>query len=253
MKRVLTALVLIPIVTWVALWASEWLFLAVAATVAFLCFYEYAGLVEGHGIGKPGPPAYIAGLILLLPVGREMVLLAIFAPLMMALAMRGGNLAAMLPEASAAVLGVVYVFGAWKAGVALHTASPYWLFFALVLNWVGDSAAYYAGRAFGKHRLAPRISPKKSVEGSIASVLASMLFGGIFLTRLLHVGIPEALFISAMGNVAGQVGDLAESAIKRGAGVKDSGTLLPGHGGWLDRLDSTLFTMPVVWAWITFK
>jgi phosphatidate cytidylyltransferase len=118
------------------------------------------------------------------------------------------------------------------------------------LNWVGDSAAYYVGRKLGRHKLAPRISPGKSWEGSIASVAASIVFAVVYLTRLIpSVEIWQAVLLGGVGNIAGQIGDLAESALKRGAGVKDSGTMLPGHGGWLDRVDSILFAMPVI-CWL---
>jgi phosphatidate cytidylyltransferase len=118
---------------------------------------------------------------------------------------------------------------------------------------VGDTAALYAGRAFGKHKLAPRISPGKTWEGSVASVIASVAVGAIYA----HYFIPAsplwlALALGAAGNIAGQIGDLAESAMKRGAGVKDSGTSLPGHGGWLDRIDATLFSVPTVYALLLF-
>ena len=121
-----------------------------------------------------------------------------------------------------------------------------------MLNWVGDTAAYYAGKGFGRHKLAPRLSPAKSWEGAAASLLASVAFGALYLGWLLPV-VPmgQRLAISAAGNIAGQIGDLSESAMKRGAGLKDSGTLLPGHGGWLDRVDSTLFAMPVIYLLIS--
>ena len=124
--------------------------------------------------------------------------------------------------------------------------------FALMVNWIGDTGAYYAGRQFGRHKLAPAISPGKSWEGAVASALTAIVFGQIYLplaipgTSLLKAGL-----LALAANVAGQAGDLAESAIKRGAGVKDSGTLLPGHGGMLDRVDSTLFALPVLYALVT--
>ena len=125
----------------------------------------------------------------------------------------------------------------------------HWLMFALLLSWAGDTAALYIGRAFGRHKLAPRLSPAKSWEGAAGSVAAGVLAGGVYSYYLLP-GVPLrwVLALAAAGNVAGQVGDLCESALKRGAGVKDSGTLLPGHGGWLDRIDSSLFSVPVVYA-----
>ena len=120
---------------------------------------------------------------------------------------------------------------------------------ALLVSWAGDTAALYVGRAFGRHKLAPRVSPSKTWEGSIGSVAGGVLAAAIYA----HYLIPSAalwavLAVGAAGNIAGQVGDLCESAFKRGAGMKDSGTTLPGHGGWLDRIDSSLFSIPVVYA-----
>ena len=147
------------------------------------------------------------------------------------------------------ILGVLYVFGSWKTGILLHDVSRWWLLFGLMVNWVGDTGAYYVGRRWGRHKMAPIASPGKSWEGSFASVVVSTVFGLLFLPRMIPgVSLPFAALIAVLANAAGQLGDLAESAIKRGAGIKDSGSILPGHGGMLDRLDSTLFTLPVLWA-----
>jgi phosphatidate cytidylyltransferase len=125
--------------------------------------------------------------------------------------------------------------------------------YGLLLNWVGDIGAYYAGRAFGRHKLAPVVSPKKTWEGAVASVVTSVAVAGAYLTHFVPgVSWPVAIALTAAANAAGQLGDLAESAMKRGAGVKDSGTILPGHGGFLDRVDSTLFALPVVYAYLKF-
>jgi phosphatidate cytidylyltransferase len=119
----------------------------------------------------------------------------------------------------------------------------------MLLSWAGDIAALYIGRPFGKHKMAPRVSPAKSWEGAAGSVAGGMLVGGIYAHYLIpQAPLAEALALAAAGNIAGQLGDLCESALKRGAGVKDSGTLLPGHGGWLDRIDSSLFSVPTVYA-----
>ena len=119
----------------------------------------------------------------------------------------------------------------------------------MLLSWAGDIAALYIGRPFGKHKMAPRVSPAKSWEGAAGSVAGGMLVGGIYAHYLIpQAPLVEALALAAAGNIAGQLGDLCESALKRGAGVKDSGTLLPGHGGWLDRIDSSLFSVPIVYA-----
>jgi phosphatidate cytidylyltransferase len=155
-----------------------------------------------------------------------------------------------LSFSSAAMLGIVYVFLGWRWAIPLRDKSSFWILFALAINWVGDVAAYYVGRSIGRHRLFPKVSPGKSWEGAIASTIAAVIFGCWFGTQfnLLPIGLMAVL--SAIANIAGQIGDLAESAFKRGAGVKDSGTLLPGHGGFLDRLDSTLFTLPVVYFYL---
>jgi phosphatidate cytidylyltransferase len=147
------------------------------------------------------------------------------------------------------LLGVVYIFGAWRCALALRLINPHWLMIALLVSWAGDTAALYVGRSIGRHKLAPRVSPSKTWEGSIGSVIGGVLAAGIYA----HYLIPSAplwavLGVAAAGNIAGQLGDLCESAFKRGAGVKDSGTTLPGHGGWLDRIDSSLFSIPVVYA-----
>jgi len=145
------------------------------------------------------------------------------------------------------------VFGAWRCAVDLHTIGVQWLLFALAVNWVGDIAAFYVGRSLGKHKLAPRISPGKSWEGSIGSMAAAVIFGYAFFLHVMPaLPLAHMVALSLLANAAGQVGDLAESAMKRGAGVKDSSALLPGHGGFLDRLDSSLFTMPVVYYYLRF-
>jgi phosphatidate cytidylyltransferase len=245
MKRVLTALLLIPTFIYIILWAPLWAFLAAVAGVAVLCFREYAELVSLHAIEKPGVFGYVAGLLLLFLPGKDFAFLVLVAILAMALALRSRELADALPAAAALFLGVVYVFGSLRCGIDLHGVSQYWLFFALSLNWVGDIAALYVGRLIGRHKMAPRVSPAKSWEGALASVTASVIYGALYFPRLLPaVPLLEGLALAAVANIAGQLGDLCESGLKRGAGVKDSGTLLPGHGGWLDRVDSSL---PVIY------
>lgn len=248
MKRVLTALLLIPIFLYLILWAPEWAFLATVAGVSVLCFREYANLVALHHLAKPGVFGYAAGLLVLFLPGRDAAFFVLVAILAMAFALRLSDLTEALPSAAALVLGVLYVFGSLRCGIELRAIRPYWLFFALSLNWVGDIAALYAGKLMGRHKLAPHVSPAKTWEGAAASVAASLIYGAIYLPRLLpEAPLAEALALTAIANIAGQFGDLCESAMKRGAGVKDSGTWLPGHGGWLDRVDSSLFALPVVY------
>jgi phosphatidate cytidylyltransferase len=252
MKRVATALVLIPFVVWVALAAPVWLFDAVLAAVGLLAFYEFDQLAKAQDIASPGLPGMAAGLALLF-APEPFVVLMLVALLAMALALRAHNLASALPGASVFLLGVIYIFGAWRCARGLREINPHWLMIALLVSWAGDIAALYIGRTFGKHKLAPRVSPGKTWEGFAGSIVGGVLAAGIYS----HYLIPAAplggvLALAAAANVAGQMGDLCESAFKRGAGMKDSGTMLPGHGGWLDRIDSSLFSVPVVYATLVF-
>ncbi|HEX5228229.1 MAG TPA: phosphatidate cytidylyltransferase [Bryobacteraceae bacterium] len=248
MQRVLTALVLIPFFLYIVLWAPPWAFLVTVSAVALLCFREFAHLVELHGVAMPSVFGYVAGLMVLLLPGKDGAFFVLLAILAMSLALRAREMSRVLPDAAALLLGIAYAFGSLRCGIELRAMSPYWLFFALSLNWVGDIAALYFGRAFGRHKLAPEVSPAKSWEGSAASAVASVIYGAVYFHWLLpKVPLAGALGLTFIANVAGQLGDLCESALKRGAGVKDSGTLLPGHGGWLDRVDSSLFALPVVY------
>ncbi len=249
MKRLLSAAVLVPIILYAVLWGHPFVFLAVLSAVALLCQYEYSAIVEQYGIPRPGPLAYGAGLLLLITPGYELGVVVGAALLALILAAVHGDFAKGLPRAALLLFGLVYIFGCWKFGALLRAASPHWLMYTLALNWIGDTAAYYAGCAFGRHKMAPRVSPSKTWEGAVASLAASMGFGVLYLPHFVSgITTHAALAVSLAANVAGQVGDLAESAIKRGANVKDSSALLPGHGGWLDRVDSSLFAMPVVYA-----
>ncbi len=253
MKRVVTAITLIPVVVYVVLWANSHVFLAVLVVVTCLCYREYDSIAGNYGYGTPGPMGYAAGLLLLAPLPEAWLFLTAVALLALVLAMRDEDLRTSLPRAALRVMGVLYVFGTWKCAIPLRERNPHWLMFALLVNWAGDIGAYYVGRALGRHQLAERVSPKKTWEGAAGSLLASSLIAGGYLIWLVGgLTIPQVLAVTLTSNAAGQLGDLAESAMKRGANVKDSGTLLPGHGGMLDRVDSTLFTLPVVYAYLRF-
>src|SRR5262249_46380192 len=150
---------------------------------------------------------------------------------LMILALRAEDLAQALPGAAVAVLGVTYIFGAWRCAAALKVLNPNWLMIALLVSWAGDTAAMYVGKAFGRHKFAPIISPAKTWEGAWASAAAGMLAAFGYAHYLIpEASVPLVLTVGALGNIAGQMGDLCESAFKRGADVKDSGTMLPGHG-----------------------
>jgi phosphatidate cytidylyltransferase len=120
------------------------------------------------------------------------------------------------------------------------------LLFTLILVWAGDTLAYFVGKYLGRWRMAPQLSGKKTWEGAAANLAGSLIVGGLF-ARPLHMEPLQCLLMAGLANVAGQIGDLLESVYKRSAGVKDSGTLLPGHGGMLDRIDALILAAPVVW------
>src|SRR6185312_3063063 len=265
MKRVLTAVVLIPLIVWLVFKWPFWLITLVVAVVAELGLWEYLTLADATGAKTPRIAAGIAVLAVFLltflqPALMAPLLGAITLALFIACAFRS-PLQRVLPDTAFSVFGVFYV------GLSLTTLpllsqqenGPSLLIFLLFVVWAGDTLALYIGRTWGHTKLAPTISPGKSWEGSVASMAGSLIITAILLwvsvTLLAHgIGILsypgpawEWFVLAAIVNVAAQVGDLVESAIKRGAGVKDSGSLLPGHGGVLDRVDALLIAAPVLW------
>jgi phosphatidate cytidylyltransferase len=249
MKRVITAFFLVPIAVYTALFAPWWLVVIVVGLVAVLAFREYAAIT-----GSFAPLGYVAGILILVAPQHETILLMILSALAaMCLLLSAEDPAKGLMRVPALAMGIIYVFGSWKTGLLLHDMNPHWLMFGLMVNWVGDTGAYYVGKNFGRHKLAPSVSPGKTWEGAAASAVTGVAFGMIYLPLTIKTtSLLVAALLALAANVAGQVGDLAESAIKRGAGVKDSGSLLPGHGGILDRVDSTMFALPVLYTMLTF-
>ena len=156
-------------------------------------------------------------------------------------------------RAAWALLGVVYAGGLLGYGGVLRESPDgrQLVYFVALTTWAGDTGAYYVGSRLGRRLLAPRISPKKTVEGALGGIAATVLVAGLgsqgIWPRLPFV---TALWVGAVVAAIGMLGDLAESAIKRAAGVKDSGTIIPGHGGVLDRLDSVIFSCPALYALI---
>lgn len=256
MKRVVTALFLVPVCVYSALFAPWWFFFAVLAAVALLCMREYAHITDSFA-----PLGYLAGILILFAPQHELPLLIILSALAaMCLQLKAADHEKGFARASALVLGIVYIFGSWRTGILLHDSAPrpgafgvpaghHLLMFGLMVNWIGDTGAYYVGKNFGRRKMAPAISPGKSWEGAAASGVTGVIFGVIYLPLTIPGASPIIAGLLALAaNIAGQVGDLAESAVKRGAGVKDSGSLLPGHGGMMDRVDSTMFALPVLYA-----
>ena len=281
-KRVATAALLIPFAVGLALWSSTAVLALALALVVMIALFEYFSLGDaiGHrayrywtvtcawiliyaqwcaaiapdyglprGLTIHGEPyslfeifPTVPGVLFLFVLGVAVLTLRTKRPLVEA-----------LPAAGISASGLILIAFPLSYALRLHglrvQGRPL-LLFALVITWVGDSAAYFVGRSIGKHALAPRLSPKKTWEGAVASFLGSLIVAIIFV-RFMTVPLPHLLGMAAAGNLAGQVGDLLESAYKRSSGSKDSGSLLPGHGGVLDRIDALILAIPVVWYyWI---
>ncbi len=135
-----------------------------------------------------------------------------------------------------------------------HDHGVMWVFVALTIPWAGDTGAYFAGRAFGRHKMAPRVSPKKTWEGFAGGILTSIV--GVLIVRAVEgqtLGVVESVLLGGLLSASAVVGDLSESALKRAFGVKDSGWIMPGHGGILDRVDSLLFVAPLLYVYVTLR
>jgi phosphatidate cytidylyltransferase len=163
-----------------------------------------------------------------------------------------GPLADALPRAGSSAAGLLLVVFPTSYAIRIYEipqTGAQWVLFLLVIVWVGDTVALVVGRAMGRLKMAPMISPKKTWEGAAGSFLSSLLVGAIF-SHWLNTYMLVLVLVAALTNIAAQAGDLIESSWKRGAQVKDSGAILPGHGGMLDRIDSLIFATPVIWCYV---
>lgn len=257
-KRLLSALILLPLFLLLVIYGGEGAFAIVVMGVAGISLWEFARLVEK-------PPRALEVLALLGVIGLVgatyrggvgWFALGVVLFLLLQLSSvvgRGGEMEASLRQAALFFLGVLYVAGPLSLAVALRgmPGGGRYILLACGIVWVGDTVAFYSGLSLGRHPLAPRLSPKKSVEGSVGGLVASMGAASI-LTRVLGIplGFFSSLLLGAVIGGAGQMGDLTESMIKRAFQVKDTGRLIPGHGGMLDRIDSLLFALPVLYLWV---
>jgi len=294
LKRIATAVVLIPIVLVLILRAPVSVLAVVAGVVALVTILEFLKLTESYSV----QPLRILTLIfagifflfLALNVGNEKPLLstavfvyclgfaAAIAPfIFLTRAMRNEDLSRGYPAAAASVFAFTYIALPMGMLVQLRQqwAGAFYLLYLLLVVWAGDIFAYFVGKSIGRHLMAPRISPKKTWEGAAASLVASVAVGWLLFhyalplsSALLRAGLIEKrdgifgleqpatepiVLLTIVINVAAQLGDLVESLIKRGAGVKDSGAILPGHGGMLDRVDALLFAAPVLWYYAAWR
>ncbi|MGH9504372.1 MAG: phosphatidate cytidylyltransferase [Terriglobales bacterium] len=294
LKRILTAVVLIPIVLVLVLRAPVPVLALVAALVALLAVQELLKISEAYKIWPLHWPTYIfVGLFFLflaVNLGSETPLLstsvfagsaafvATIAPFVfLTIGMRRANVSTAFPAAMTSSFAFAYIALPLGCLVQIReqASGAFLLLYLLLLVWAGDIFAYFVGRSLGRHLMSPRISPKKTWEGALASLIASVGVGVLLYnyalpisTALMNahlIGRKDGMFaltraplwptvlLSAAINVAAQLGDLVESLIKRGAGIKDSGTILPGHGGMLDRIDALLFAAPLLWYYAAWR
>jgi phosphatidate cytidylyltransferase len=258
--REITALVAAPAIIWVIGWGHEYVFDAVIAIVAVLAMYEFLDLGRHKGYDIPIPLCIAIMLIIMAAFILEglSVEFGMFAALLLIPASYVVGKKALedsLPSSAIAVLGTTYVGMLSGSLIRLRHDFPEGsklVYFLLLVVWLGDSGAYYVGKTFGKHKLSPRISPKKTIEGLMGGVAASVITAVVIhFTFFPQFPLLHAIIAGVILSIAGVIGDLAESMWKRSADVKDSGTLLPGHGGFLDRFDSILFTAPILYSYWT--
>jgi phosphatidate cytidylyltransferase len=305
LTRIATAVVLIPLVLLLVLKAPAWLLVIVAAAVAMLASSEFLKLATHYSVQPLTPLTHIYFALFFIflifvtsnrtPLVEStstifgIALAAALAPfIFLTAAMRRPSLGSKLgskispvqnsglssgyPAAAASTFAFAYLAipMALLVEIRRQPAGAIWVIYTLLAVWAGDIFAYFVGKALGRHLMSPEVSPKKTWEGAIASIVASVVIGTVWFqyspqisAALLRVGLIDRrdgifsleqpallpiILLSAIVNLAAQLGDLVESLIKRGAGVKDSGSILPGHGGMLDRIDAMLFAVPVVWA-----
>ena len=280
-KRVATALVLIPVVVGLVLFTPTWAVAIATAAITILALWEYFAL--GDAIGHRAYRVWTVfcavllifhqlldcfNRIYILPGSATAVSVAshqlgeapalswplfgfVIGVMVLTLFTRR-PLVESLPAAGISSSALLLVAFPLSFAIRLHgfePDGPRLLLFALVLTWVGDTTAYFVGRSMGKHPLSQHLSPKKTWEGTLGSMIGSLVVAYAF-SYWIRMPLVHLLLMAAVGNVAGQMGDLLESAYKRSAGVKDSGGLLPGHGGVLDRIDALILCVPVIWFYL---
>ncbi len=265
LKRELAAAVAIPIVLGILFFLPALVFDALVAAVALAALWEFYRMAEktGHPVAKTvgltGGAAALAALTGATVAGHDraasfwpilFAILALVFLLSMAPLLSGVPPPQSLAGAASTLFGIASIAIPAGAMCYLRAFSPYAVLFLFLIVWSCDSAAYYAGRRFGRTKLAPVVSPNKTWEGTIGGLVGATAIGAAAGTWWLlpELGPVSGALAGALVSSAGQIGDLVESLWKRGAGVKDSGTFLPGHGGFYDRIDSLLYAGPVLAA-----
>ncbi len=256
-KRVLTALVGIPLFVLLVLQGSHYLFFLSVLTIALMGLYEFFSLQEGEDTRLQKLFGLLMGALLLRGFYYEdftLILRSIVFSLLLLIVLRmfsRRDVAHAVKEIAIVFFGIFYICFLLGYLILLRGWEHHgqaWIFFLFLTVWAGDTGAYYLGRRFGRHKLYPRVSPNKTLEGSAGGLLCSLaaaVVGKVLFFpeySLLHM-----VLIGGVLGIVGQIGDLSESLLKRSSGAKDSGSLFPGHGGVLDRFDSILFASPVLY------
>lgn len=254
-------MIAVPILFGIIAFCGRETFNVLIVMVSLAGMYEYNRMAFGKGLSAEKTVTMVGALLILLAAlsGDTTLLLSLLAFSVMSVLMlnllRSREKGLDMAPAGQALLGILYIPLLMSHFILIRRTQSgvLWIFFILVLAFAGDVAAYYVGRRLGKRKLLPEVSPGKTVEGTIAliagSVVGSLLFRQWFFTELT---VTHAALLGLVGSVVGQLGDLSESALKRTAGVKDSGVILPGHGGILDRLDCLMFITPFVYYYQEF-
>jgi phosphatidate cytidylyltransferase len=256
--RELTALVAAPLAIWIVGWSHTLVFDAAIALCAILALYEFLILGRKKGFHLPVAlcilvAAFILAAFVLEPISVEMGVFVALLLIPASYVFTKGSIDEALPSSAIAVMATLYVGMLGGSLIRLRgdfPVGPKLIFFLLIVVWLGDAGAYYTGKSFGRHKLSPRISPKKTVEGLAGGIATSIVAAiVIHFTFFKEFPLLHAVIAGVILSACGVIGDLAESLWKRSADVKDSGTLIPGHGGFLDRFDSIFFTAPILYTY----
>jgi len=258
-RRVVSIAVLLPLFVWVLVAGPPWLFTVLVVAVGLLANWEFSRMFAHAGVPVLRDAGLVWGGLVTLAFVRPERAGAAFALVVVGLLVASLDSRAAGPtrwqRVAVTLLGVCYVN--WLLGHVLWLrALPdglHWVLVLVWITWVGETAAYVVGTLVGRHKLAPVISPGKTVEGALAQFVASVL-AAVTAGDWLFPGLQlrDALVVGVLLGVLGQVGDLAESALKRSVGTKDTGQVIPGHGGILDRIDGLLFNAPALFYYVTY-
>jgi phosphatidate cytidylyltransferase len=260
-KRWLTGLILAPVLVIVILFCSVAVFSAVVILFILGGVWEYNHMVFGNGFVKEKMEGLVFAIIIPLFVffGNTQHLLALltfavlFVFIVFVLSIKESNYDVL--SVAKVIFGIMYIpfLMSYFISLRMMDKGKEWIFFVLFLAFIGDIVALYVGKYFGRHKLAPLVSPGKTVEGLAGLILGStgacLIFSYYFLQE---VPLTQIAILAFTGSVIGQMGDICESAIKRNYGLKDASSLLPGHGGILDRLDCLIFIAPFVYYYRIF-